>query len=287
LFIAVLFIFRINLIIGGIEILFYYFYSIVFVDKSTILDNETLDLLISVIIVLLLPIIIIIKRHKLKKINIDVTYSVSAMLLLVFAFLFAPIITDYNPNYQKNIRITRFLPPLSSVKVIHLKNNTNNKFLTLKNNVVNYSVHESVIYADSVKVAENNLIYFQNSVQKTLGFSKLVIENNVPLVSKKIFLFGTDELGRDLFSRIIYGARISLIIAFSTVAISLTIGLLFGFLAGYFGGIVDILLSRATDMFLTIPTIFFVIMVLAFWGNSLFTVILVLAFSGWNYFQKK
>lgn len=263
--------------------MYYYFYSKVFTDNITYLDNETLDIFISIVLIVLLPIIIVNKRYKIKQINIETTYSIWAIIFLMFALLFAPIITDYNPNYQKDIRITRFLSPLSSVKVIHLRNSSFEKseYINLKNSVVNYSVNENIIYADSIIILENDLIYFQNNIRKSINKNRLVSKNNVPFVSTKIFLFGTDELGRDLFSRIIYGARISMVIAFSTVAISLSIGLLFGFIAGYFGGIIDTILSRLTDMFLTIPTIFFVIMVLAFWGNSLFLVILVLAFSGW------
>src|SRR5512140_1205616 len=68
-------------------------------------------------------------------------------------------------------------------------------------------------------------------------------------------LLGTDKLGRDILSRTIYGARISLAVGFATVALSLTIGLIVGSLAGYCGGWVDLLLMRLVDILLAFPGI--------------------------------
>ncbi len=68
------------------------------------------------------------------------------------------------------------------------------------------------------------------------------IKNKKPIIGSKIFLLGTDELGRDVFSRLIYGARISLIIGLGAVFIAALVGLLFGFIAGYIGGAIDSIL---------------------------------------------
>ena len=69
--------------------------------------------------------------------------------------------------------------------------------------------------------------------------------------------FGTDQLGRDLFSRIVYGARISLIVAITISIISLTVGCLIGAISGYVGGVVDDIIGRIIDVFLAIPELIF------------------------------
>lgn len=94
--------------------------------------------------------------------------------------------------------------------------------------------------------------------------------------------FGTDELGRDIFSRTLYGARLSLLVSSSVVACSLSLGLVFGGLAGYYGGVLDTVLNIfLMNAFLALPGILLAIAFVAFLGPGLINLILALSIGGW------
>jgi peptide/nickel transport system permease protein len=93
--------------------------------------------------------------------------------------------------------------------------------------------------------------------------------------------FGTDTIGRDVFSRVVYGARVSLRIGFTATAISLIIGLLLGAVAGFFGGWSDTTISRLIDVFLAIPYIVLAVAIASVLGRTENAIILVLGLTGW------
>jgi peptide/nickel transport system permease protein len=94
--------------------------------------------------------------------------------------------------------------------------------------------------------------------------------------------FGTDELGRDILSRIIYGARLSLFIAVSVVACSLSVGMLAGGIAGYYGGALDAMLNIfVMNAFLALPSILLAIAFVAFLGPGMVNLVLALSIGGW------
>jgi peptide/nickel transport system permease protein len=95
------------------------------------------------------------------------------------------------------------------------------------------------------------------------------------------FLFGTDDLGRDVFTQVLYGARVSLLVGFSSAAIASTIGILIGAPAGYFGGITDDALMRVTELFQVIPRIFLAILLVALFGQTLAVTIAAIGILSW------
>ncbi len=99
-------------------------------------------------------------------------------------------------------------------------------------------------------------------------------------------LMGTDELGRDIFSRVIYGARVSLTAALAAVGLSLLIGVPLGAVAGSFGGWVDNVIMRITDIFLSFPPLLLAIAMVTVLGSSLNNAILAIALSWWPWYTR-
>lgn len=99
-------------------------------------------------------------------------------------------------------------------------------------------------------------------------------------------VLGTDRLGRDILSRILYGSRLSLLIATSAVAISLVLGLVLGMVSGYVGGWLDDVLMRLADVQLSLPFILLVVAIIAALGASLTNTILTLGITGWVIFAR-
>jgi peptide/nickel transport system permease protein len=93
--------------------------------------------------------------------------------------------------------------------------------------------------------------------------------------------FGTDDTGKDIYTNLIYGARISLLVGFTAATIAATIGILVGALSGYYGGKLDGLLMRVTEMFLILPAFLLALLITAIFGQDIRNIILAIAVVSW------
>ena len=250
------------------------------------LNFSVIDNIVSLTLIIIIPILILGSRKTKKLLSQQIKFSSTILVLLVIFFLFAPIVTNQHPDFQKNISVTKLLPPFSSVDYFELNNQSiaqNNNGVHLKNlidRVIPNSYNENIIFIDSATVNEK-LMYYQSGVQYEIEKSKVKSLAGYPVIKSKLFLLGSDEFGRDVFTRIVYGSRISLLVGFGSVFVSFIIGLGFAFLAVERGGFVNIILSRVTDLFLSFPAIFLVVLIIALFGSNIISVIVVLGFSGW------
>jgi len=257
-----------------------------FSSTLSVMNFDFIDSSLAVLLFILILPIIFLFRKRLHFLQTNLNFSFAFLVVICFVFLFAPIITNENPEFSKNLAVTKLLPPLSSVKELQLKKSEEKNlsqadiFEIKSERIIKQQFNDHVILADSVLLSDP-VIYFQKSKRIEIEKSSLISEDGIPLIKNKFYLLGTDEFGRDLFSRLINGTRISITVGLGAVIVSFFIGIIFGFIAGYRGGLIDISLNRFTEMFLAFPVIYLVVLILALFGSSIFSVIIVLGISGW------
>jgi peptide/nickel transport system permease protein len=206
------------------------------------------------------------------------------MILLCFVFIFAPIIADENPEYSGKLSVAKLLPPISSLRQLELRSSESltgaERFVSESEKIIKPSFNDKIILADSV-IQTDKVVYFQKNNFYEIEKEKLAMINDKIDVKEKFYLLGTDEFGRDLFSRLIYGTRISISAGLGAVILSFIIGIILGFIAGYRGGFLDTALNRFAEVFLSFPIIYLIVLILALFGSSVLSVVVVLGISGW------
>jgi len=281
-------IFRFDLIIDYLSLILSYI-SLLFTDTFSafaVLRFSFVDGSLSTLLFLLIIPMTLYFRKKLRFITGKLNFSFAFLVSLIFVFLFAPIISNENPEFSKNLSVTKLLPPLSSVKQIELKSDKGQKlsevetFRVNSESIIKPPFNNNIMFADSVVISDQ-VVYYQKNEAYEVERDLLINKAGIPVIEEKFYLLGTDEFGRDLFSRLIYGTRISITVGLGAVVLSFIIGIILGFIAGYRGGLFDILLNRFTEMFLAFPVIYLIVLILALFGSSILSIIIVLGISGW------
>lgn len=279
---------RFDIIIGYLELILNYI-GLIFTETSSalsILNFNLIDTSLSTLLFLLVIPVIIIFKKRLQFIRTSLNFSFAFLILLGFIFLFASIISNENSDFSKNLSVTKLLPPCSSVIQLELKSDEESNlsgaelFRKKSEEIIKPSFNDNIIFADSAKITDK-VTYYQKKEAYEIEREFLNSEIGIPIIEAKLYLLGTDEFGRDLFTRLIHGTRISITVGLGAVVLSFIIGIILGFIAGYRAGFSDILLNRFTEIFLAFPVIYLVVLILALFGSSIFSVIIVLGVSGW------
>ena len=199
--------------------------------------------------------------RKLKRLPI---IPLSILGLVVFAGLFAPLLAPHDPEMGE-LRERNMPPAWSGGET------------AVKTVVERLSINErrtSVTLIDAQEI----------DASAQLGDQIVVFTR--PAGSSK-FLLGTDHLGRDVLSRVIYGARISLLVSIVTLAVGGSIGITMGLVAGYYGGFIDEFLMRLVDIKLAIPLILIALVLVITLGQSLWIIVTVLCLFIWPRFARQ
>ncbi len=225
--------------------------------------------------------------NKMESINLEYFSGLILAFFMIIISLTAPVISD-EPSFYKDVAITKLLPPFSKVNYV-VRTNLKGSFTGLeeiKKKLFENEEKERRIYFTKIEFKDTLVIVHKNKLKETIHIKEIETVNNKPVIYSKIFFAGTDEFGRDMLSRIIHGVRISIFIGLLAVFISFLFGSVIGYSSGIIGGVVDVLLMRLVDFFLSFPILFLAIFLIAFVGNSIFLLIIVFGFSGWMYIAR-
>lgn len=225
------------------------------------------------------------RRLKINKLAIS---GLLIIIILIIVATFGPLLSKYNYSDQNLEYIST--PPY--FKIIQLESGTNiyvHKALKI------YEVSSKGYLIGAVKkidedMVNKNITYKLDGDIYILDYSQGKVEfknsNNVVLVEEKTvfndrYIFGSDDLGRDILTRVIYGARISLIIGIIASIVNLTLGVAYGGIAGYYGGKIDIVMMRIIEIMSSVPRMLYVIIFMVVLGSGLTPVILTIGLVYW------
>ena len=210
------------------------------------------------------------------------------LMLMIFSII-GPSFTDYDYSTQ-NLEVVN-IPPL--MKVFQTPDNNGHLYITQSLKVL-YVNPDGTLGGQLNKVRSEDdqmmTIFDYNGTEIALyyGQKPYVIadqETKVIYPSERIwnksYLLGTDALGRDILTRLMYGTRVSLLVAFVAAAVNMVIGILYGGIAGYAGGNVDAVMMRIVDIISTIPLTLYVILIMVLLGDGLTSIIIALGSVYW------
>jgi len=222
--------------------------------------------------------------------------SVVILILYSTAFL-APFIAPFSPYDQQDFLVTAYQPPLSQLDALVLKQpkaliipmqQGTGSTVRLANSLIRdfqilktRNEPNAIRFVHEYQVEGNVLVYRQGIRTKTMAVEELARGGKGNIAITRTFILGTDQYGRDILSRIIYGSKISLSIGFLVVLISVTLGTVIGVTSGYFGGWIDAIMMRIVDVLIAFPALFLILIIIATFGNSIYLIVITLSFTGW------
>lgn len=218
--------------------------------------------------------------------------AIAGFILIVLLILFAvagPAFTKYSYSVQ-NLEVVN-IPP--RMKVFETPNDSGYLYITQGLKVLQVG-KDGTLGSQLKKVREESdrsmTIYDCDGAEVALyyGQKPYVIANPdtktiypTRTVWNKSYILGTDTLGRDILTRLMYGTRVSLMVAFVAAAVNMVIGILFGGISGYAGGTVDSVMMRIVDIISTIPLTLYVILIMVILGSGLQSIIIALGTVYW------
>jgi peptide/nickel transport system permease protein len=235
-----------------------------------------------------------------KRNGISVAASMVIFVLYSVAFL-APLLSPFSPYDQQDFLVTAYQPPLTRLDALVLRQHrtvviplragrdltsrTANTLILDSQKLRSRNEEYNLKFVNSYRVEGDRMLFRQGMREKSLSLAELVnLSGNSQkpeYAVTKTFLLGTDQYGRDIFSRVLYGSRISLSIGFLVVLISVSLGTVIGISSGYFGGWVDSFLMRIVDVLIAFPALFLILIIIATFGNSIYLIVITLSFTGW------
>ena len=285
-----------------------------------IFSAEILEFWIAAIYLVVLPIILLIiawksyRKNNTKQLNREeqslgkislrafmrhsIALFASAVVFILYSAAFlAPFIAPFSPYDQQDFLVTAYQPPLSQLEALILRQPKNliiplqqgsGTTIKLANSLISdfqllktRNEPNAIRFVNEYRIEGNNVIYRQGMRTKTISIAELVRDEKNKLSVKRTFILGTDQYGRDILSRVIYGSKISLSIGFLVVLISVTLGTVIGVTSGYFGGWIDAIMMRIVDILIAFPALFLILIIIATFGNSIYLIVITLSFTGW------
>ena len=210
------------------------------------------------------------------------------MLLMLFAFL-GPLFTGRSYSEQ-NLGLVNVSPMM---RVFETPDQSG--YLYITQNLKLLSVNKDGSLGEQLgKLREDSArqmsIYNCGGAEIALYYGKtpyLVIDPDTLVIAKartlwnRSYLFGTDALGRDILTRLMYGTRVSLLVAFVAAGVNLILGIVYGGISGYFGGRTDMVMMRVVDIISTIPLTLYVILIMVLMGAGLQSIMVALGTTYW------
>lgn len=235
-------------------------------------------------------------------VNFNYTYSAPPKRFML-TFYYLAKAAEYSPL---NVTLTVYRPDSSSIVLLDAQRSsearidkTSNQWTQLTVDTKSERAWVDAYLGQSVQTPETYIfpvagqyrielkLTFTRNPDLESGKTEILIDNfNIKFYGSVYGLLGTDQQGRDIFSQLIWGSRLSLFVGIIAAVVSVALGLILGLVAAYLGGITDEIIMRITDVLLTLPSLPLMLVLMAVLGASLWNLIILIGFLGWMGFAR-